>query len=298
MALVLVAGATGFLGRNVVQGLLDAGHKVRAIARNPSEEDKAFLRAFHCQWTEAEINDKEALKGCAEDCEAVINLVGILRESHGNTFEQVHVEGTANLLEEAKAAKVKRFIYVSALGTDISSKLPYWRTKAMAEELIINSRMDYVIFRPSFMIGKRGQFTNEMTDLVRKFPVIPVPSLGKKKIQPVDVRDVAKLIVASVSLAKARNKTFEVGGPERINMKEFCQLIANILDKRRLVIQIPILLMRLLAPFTRLMPGPAVTQQQLTMLSKGSIADNKAVEEAFEIKLTTIGQAVKETLTS
>ena len=192
---VFVTGGTGFVGNEVLRQLVAAGHAVRALVRPGSEEKLAVrdkVEVHHGDVTEPEGLD-EALAGC----DAIIHLVGIIREfpSRGITFERLHVEATANVLAAARDQGVSRYLHMSSNGTDPTSTLGYHRTKWQAEEAVRASDLDWTIFRPSLIFGKGGEFVTMLADLIRKMPMVPVIGDGRYRMQPVAVTEVAASFV-------------------------------------------------------------------------------------------------------
>ncbi|WP_432776233.1 complex I NDUFA9 subunit family protein [Brevibacillus gelatini] len=283
---VFLTGATGFVGKGVLQRLLADGHDAVCLAR-PGSKDK--LRAERTgpgrvYLAEGDILDVESLKSAMAGCEAVIHLVGIIREQPGKgiTFSKIHVEGTKNVLEAAKQAGVRRFIHMSALGSRPNATSAYHRTKYEAEQLVRASGIPYVIFQPSVIFGPGDEFVNMLADLVR-MPATPVIGDGSYPLQPVARKTVADVFVQALSLPDATNQTFETGGPDRLTYAEILDAIGEAIGKKRVrKIHIPLALMK---PVVNMLGGFSffpITNTQLTMLLEGNACrDGQRLYDTF-----------------
>lgn len=283
---VFLTGATGFVGKGVLQRLLADGHDAVCLTR-PGTKDK--LRSERTgpgrvYLAEGDILDVESLKSAMAGCEAVIHLVGIIREQPGKgiTFSKIHVEGTKNVLEAAKQGGVRRFIHMSALGSRPNATSAYHRTKYEAEQLVRASGIPYVIFQPSAIFGPGDEFVNMLADLVR-MPATPVIGDGSYPLQPVARKTVADVFVQALSLPDATNQTFETGGPDRLTYAEILDAIGEAIGKKRVrKIHIPLALMK---PVVNMLGGFSffpITNTQLTMLLEGNACrDGQRLYDTF-----------------
>src|SRR5262249_17805837 len=150
---VLVTGATGFVGTEIVKQLRLAGYPVRILARTRPAD-------LHLEFQRANITKADSLAGACTGIDAIIHLVGIISEVGEQTFGRVHTEGTKNLVAAAQHAGVRRFVHMSALGTRSGAVSRYHRSKWAAEEAVRASKLDYTIFRPSLIYGPGDHFVN------------------------------------------------------------------------------------------------------------------------------------------
>ena len=157
---IFLTGSTGFVGKRILRDLLENNYQVRCLVRKGSEQKishykNPVLVKTGIDIVNGDITDAASLDGKLVGCDAVINLVGIIREFSGKgiTFEKLHYEGTANLVKAARLQKVRRFIQMSALGARPDGKTQYQQTKYRAEECVRTSGLDYTIFRPSIIFG-------------------------------------------------------------------------------------------------------------------------------------------------
>src|SRR5262249_22193481 len=158
--------------------------------------------------------DGAGLGQAAAGCDAVIHLVAII-SGRRSDFERVMVEGTRNLIAAAHEAGVRRFVLMSALGVDETSKdlVPYYVAEWEMERALKGSGLEHVIFRPSFVFGRDGGVLPMFVRQVRWSPVVPVVGSGERRLQPIWVEDVAAHFAKAIDLPGAANRTFELGGP-------------------------------------------------------------------------------------
>lgn len=271
---VTVFGGDGFVGRYVVQALLRDGHRVRVASRNPKRGWflKAQANLGQIAYVAADVTRPETLAHAVTGAAAVINLVGVLK----GDFDAVHRQGAANVASAAKSAGAKCFVQVSAIGADADSPSAYGKSKGQAEQAVRDSFPTATILRPSIIFGREDQFINRFANLIRMLPVVPVIG-GGTKFQPVFVGDVAHAVAAVVrDPAVHSGKTYELGGPDVMTMKEINSWIAKSTGRHRAMIDVPDNISALLATLTGWLPGAPITHDQWLMLQKDNIVEAKA----------------------
>jgi len=290
---ILVTGGTGFIGPKVVHALRAESRDVRCLVRRP--ERATTLKAWGCELAAGDVTDAASLRAAVEGCDAVIHLVAIISGKRAD-FERVMVAGTQSLLAAAKAAGVRRFLLMSALGTTAETKelVPYYWAKWEMEQATARSGLEHVIFRPSFVFGRDGGVLPLFVRQVRWSPVTPVIGNGERRLQPIWVEDVAAYFAKAVDLAGAANRTFELGGPDQVTWNELYERIARVLGKRRARVHVPVGLMRVGATVAELLPHPPITRDQLTMLEAGdNVGDLTPALETFGIHVLPLDEQIR-----
>lgn len=282
MQRVFVTGATGFVGRAVVQALRAEGYTVRCLVRRGSERDLRGLGGL--ERVEGDVRMRRGLDANIAGCDAAVHLVGIIREhtAQASTFERVHVQGTLNVVEAAAAAGVRRFLHMSALGTRAGARSRYHESKWRGEEAVRASGLGWTIFRPSVIYGPGDGFVSMLAQMIRRLPVIPVIGSGRQRLQPVPVEQVAEAFARALGRPATEKHTYEIGGADAVTLLELLDIIGAALGRRRLrKIHIPTELMRPLAQLLHSLPGFPVTPDQLLMLEENNACDPQPFLTAF-----------------
>lgn len=267
---IAVTGGTGYLGPAVVQAFLDAGHDVVVLEhkRPVDVPDSPRLRR-----AKGDVLDPESLKRAFDGCEAVAHLVAIIREApkKGVTFERVHVEGTRNVVQAAKATGARRFLLMSANGAD-DADTPYFRTKLEMERMVKEAGFSWTVFRPGYIAGSRaGGFDAQFAGIVDKAPVLPLFAGGKFEIQPVSRRDVALAFARALERPLSVGRTYVLVGPERFTWKEYLRRLAKVRGRTRLMAYAPgPVVIGMAKTLGSLFPADP---DQLRMLMRGNVGD-------------------------
>ncbi|MDO8142834.1 MAG: complex I NDUFA9 subunit family protein [Candidatus Brocadiales bacterium] len=284
---IFLTGSTGFVGKHILRDLLENNYQVRCLARKGSEQKITHYKDIEI--VDGDITDAASLDGKLEGCDAVINLVGIIREFPGKgiTFEKLHYEGTASLVRAARSQKVMRFIQMSALGARPDGKTRYQQTKYRAEECVRTSGLDYTIFRPSIIFGREDKFVNLFANMLKTQQFVPVVGNGRYQMQPVSVENVSMGFTKSIERNDAIGKTFDVGGTERIEFNQIIDTIGEVICAPPYKIHIPVFIMNTMAEMLDWLPSFPITKDQITMLLEGNVCDERPFFKHFDI--TPIG---------
>ena len=210
---ITITGANGFVAKNL-RNFLSKNHiKVIAIAR----------KTFQKHHTETVVYSKtlleKGLQNKLRNCDALVHLIGIGKQSSRYNFED-NVDLTKNMIKTCKKSGIKKIVYMSGLGVTKNSRSDYFISKYKAEQEIINSGLDYTIFRPSYIVGKKDYLSKFILKQIKKGIVI-IPGSGKYHLQPIFVEDVAKIILESIYEKKFSNKILDLVGPEIIKFEDF-----------------------------------------------------------------------------
>jgi NADH dehydrogenase len=272
-ALVTVFGGGGFVGRYVVEALLRRGARVRIAERSPKNAYylKAQANLGQITYVPADITQPETLTAAIAGADAVINLVGSFVD-----MQRLHVEGAQNIAEAAARAGVKSLVHMSAIGADAQSKSAYGRTKGEGEAAVRKAFPKAVIVRPSIVFGREDAFINRFAALIRALPIVPVIG-GKTRFQPVFAGDVGHAVAALVADPAAHGgKTYELGGPQILSMRQMNEWIATQTGRSPIFIDVPDVAAAALATLTGWLPGAPITRDQWIMLQSDNIVSAKA----------------------
>jgi len=293
---VAITGATGFVGRFVVNELQRRKHDVQVLARREGSARSYFN--FPVREVSGDILRPESLGPLVSGCDACIHLVAIIDESEGSTFDRVNHQGAANVARACAEAGVDRLVHMSAMGSSPSSPSEYGRTKALGEEAVRVAGGRWTIFRPSIIFGPGDGFVSLLARIVRLNPFfIPVIGPGTVRFMPVSVRDVARLFADALERPEALGRAFEVGGPETWDMNAIVREIAAALGKpRKPLMHFPLWYGRLLAAAFSVLPKPPLTRDQLRSLAVDNVADTAGTDELFGPCARKFAEGIREYL--
>ncbi len=294
--MILITGATGFVGRSLLSELLKGGTKVRALVRNPSPSSRVEkLTKVGIELAEGDVTDAASILSAIDSkIDTVIHMVGILAPTRGASFKTVHTEGTRNVLDACKERGVNRYLHVSALGTRAGAKSEYHKTKWAAEELVRSSGLDYTIFRPSVIFGEEDKFTNMFARVMRLSPVIMVPGNGRNLMQPIFVEDLVRFMAESLKLPRTVGKVYEVAGQDKLSFDKIIDEIAAALGKKVMKIHVPMELMRPAAGLAEMiLPVPPITRDQLLMVAEDNVTEERVLKEVAGIEPTAFSEGIR-----
>ena len=247
---VFLTGATGFVGRYMLERLLADGYAVRAALRACRAKARVVARSQlmgrkdDFEWVHGDVVEGIRLEEGMQGCDAVIHLVGIIVEKGTNTFERVHHLGTRNVVEAAKRNGIKRFVHMSALGVHADGVALYQTTKWKGEEEVRQSGIPFCILRPSLIFGQGDGFVTQMMATIRSAPLFrPVPGDGTPKFRPIAVEDVTTCFVRALTYEAATNQTVDLGGADELTLNEVMAEIARCARVRKPAVHIPMPLM-------------------------------------------------------
>jgi uncharacterized protein YbjT (DUF2867 family) len=251
--LVTIFGGSGFLGRHVVSALARDGWRVRVATRRPD-------RAFHLQPSgavgqihavQANLRYPESLAAALHKADAVVNLVGILREHGAQSFEALHVAGAKAVAEATRQAGIGTLVHVSAIGADTHATSLYARSKAAGEAAVKEILPDAVILRPSVLFGPEDDFFNRFAAMARISPALPLIGGGTTKLQPVFAGDVGTAVAKVLDGSAKSGAIYELGGPDIRSLKEIMAFILATVERKRLLAPIPFPLASLIGSGTQ-----------------------------------------------
>lgn len=289
--MILMTGATGFVGRSLLRLLLSENQILRCIVRRPDR--RVLLSHPNLTWIEGDLLQPQRFASAFEGVDTVIHLVGILVEDRERSYDRIHRQGTEAMVAMARTAGVRRYLQMSALGTRPQARSRYHQTKWAAEEAVRASGLAYTIFRPSVIYGREDRFINVLASLIDWSPVIPLMGQTLHRLQPIWVEDVARYFQQSFISPQTVLKTYELGGPKTYTLAEIVDLLQKIKHRRRLKIHLPMSLMRLLAlAMETVLPHPPLTRDVLLMLEEDNVVTDASALRDFEFTPASMEDAL------
>ena len=276
---IAVIGGSGFVGRATIE--LIAKHSARVIVLCRNAEKAKFLKPMgvvgQITLVSGDACDGETLERVIAPADAVVNLVGILAETGSQKFTALQAELPGRIGAMAAKHDVESVVHVSAVGASATSPSIYSRTKAAGEAALLSAFPKAVILRPSIVFGAGDSFFNRFASMAMLAPALPLPGGGGMLMQPVYVGDVAAAIAAGLGLTRTRKKmegeTFELAGPNIFSFRQLMELTLSHIKRRRLLMPVPLWVMRCGAVFAGLLPNPPLTVDQVRLLASNNVAD-------------------------
>jgi NADH dehydrogenase len=231
--MILLTGGTGVVGSALLPMLLEEGHEVRCLVRDPRKLGADRVRV---QLSLADLGDPRGLRHAVRGVDTVIHLAAATRDQPPRRVEEVTALGTHRLLEAAESAGVRRFVFFSALNATRFQRTRFFRAKALAEQRVAGSPLETTIFRPSIIYDRDDPWVR----LMRRFallPVLPISGNGRATYEPIWAQDAARAVIASLDCEPG---SFELAGPERMSYEQIVRVIAHTAGRDRPSLHVPL----------------------------------------------------------
>ena len=273
----LIFGGSGQIGRHLIRKLTKSDYRVIVVTRNIHQKGhiiKTQGNAGYIDIVEANIFEEDKIKGLFDRVDICINLIGILYEKKGSSFRNIHTLFPSLLAKLCKQNNLKHFIHLSALGINEAKDSDYARSKLYGEKEILKNFPLSTILRPSVVYSVDDNFTTNFMTLLNRLPVFPLYYNGKTKFMPIHSSDLVDIIHNVIS-ENVYSQIIECVGPETLSLKEIIEKLLNLIDKRRILLPMPLIFGKLTAKFFQLLPKPLLTEDQLRLLKYDNISSGK-----------------------
>lgn len=262
----LVTGATGYIGGRLVPALLDAGYRVRALARTP-QKLRDYPWADRVEVVRGDVTDAASLAEAMRDVDVAYYLVHAL--GSGSDFEETDRKAARTFGERARAAGVRRIVYLGGLtpaGVPERNLSPHLRSRAEVGHILLDCGVPTAVLRAAIVIGSGSASFEMLRYLTERLPLMITPSWVRTRIQPVAVRDVVRYLVGSAKLPEDVNRAFDIGGPDVMTYRDMMQRYARVAGlRRRLILPVPVLTPTLSSRWVGLVtPVPSSIARPLT----------------------------------
>ena len=283
--MILITGATGYIGRHLVARLVEQGERPRCLVRS-RERAAALLPIDNVDIALGDTTRPETLAAAVQGVDTIVHTAFITadrKQSAGNHYEETNVQGTANLIKAAQDAGVMRVIVLSGLGTKPDRPGSYMQGRYMAEKMLKESGLQWTIIQPSVLFGKDAPFIKGLSDLIRTSPVIPLIGGGRIRFQPIYVEDVVTVIVKVLETPEqSANKTYTIGGPAYYTFTEIINALLHAMHKSRVKAPAPIPLVGMgAAMMEAVLPKPPLTRAAMALFTFDNTTDLRSVERDF-----------------
>ncbi|HVR73467.1 MAG TPA: complex I NDUFA9 subunit family protein [Planctomycetota bacterium] len=268
---IAIAGGTGFLGGHVVSALTSEGHSAVLISRGRRDSGEPRASVVGITWDAA---SAPAPAGLLRGYDALVNLIGIKRETGTQTFERVHVDATRHLLLAASQAGIRRVIQISVVCSRPDARSAYHDSKWRAEELVRRSGLDWTILKPGVIYGRGDDMLTHLVKMIRFSPIFPVVGKGRSILQPIAAADVASMVLAALGNKATAGKSYDCVGPVQIPLRNVVRIVAQGIGLKVFILATPVWLQRLAVRLMNAVSkNPLSTPAQLQMLIDGMTGD-------------------------
>lgn len=294
--MILVAGGTGFVGSGVVRELARRGQKVAVLTRN-AQKSRSRFPGLDVEYREGDVTRPETLAASVQGVDTVIGAQQfpnspIENPARGHTFEDVDAIGTENLIRAATDAGVRRYVYLSGVGASPEGR-HWFRAKWRAETAVRESGLTWTIIRPTWVYGPEDSSLNRFLNMSKFLPFVPqIGNIGKQRMQPVFIDDVARAVAESIEKPAAANQIFELGGPEVLSMRDVVKAALDAAGRKRLILPAPKFVMKLAASILQFAPGKPLTPNAVDFITADAVADPSATESALGFRTTPLREGL------
>jgi NADH dehydrogenase len=266
-----ITGGTGFVGRHLARQLVATGHEVVLVARGEDHRDLSITTLSGITFARVGTAEVASLTDAFAGCDAVAHCAGINRELAAQTYQSVHVDGTANVVEAARKAGVDRVALLSFLRARPDCGSAYHESKWEAEEIVRRSGLTYTVVKAGMIYGRGDHMLDHLSHAFHTFPVFAL--VGRDQpVAPLAVDDITRVLAAALTDEQLANRTVAVIGPERMTTSAAIQRVAAVVGRRPVMLRLPVWSHMLLARlFELLMVVPLVARAQVRILSESVV---------------------------
>ena len=274
---ILIFGSSGQIGKSLIRKFTKNNYKVIAVTRSIHRKGyqiKTQSNYGYLELEEINLFEEEKISNLMERCSICINLIGILYEKKKDHFKLIHSDLPALLSKIASKKSIDQFVHLSALGIENATDSLYALSKLDGEKKVRENFPKSIILKPSIVYSVNDNFTTNFMSLLSLLPIMPLYYSGATKFTPIHVSDLADIIFQIVE-RKIYGETIECIGPEVFTFKEILLKILKSINKRRILLPIPLLLAKINAKIFELFPKPLFTMDQLKLLKYDNIISKK-----------------------
>lgn len=296
--MILVVGATGTVGAKVIDGLLaKQGKQLRALSRGKSDWKENLFPQYRRQGIDVIVGDarsESTVERAVQGCKAIINCCGIMRETPDNDIESINVQAVENLVKAGKEAGVQRFIQLSCLGATQHSSSDYFYSKWEAEEMVKKSGSYWTIFRPSLIFDQQSPLIRILEFWIERAPLLVMVGSGLNQFQPVSAQDVAESIVQSLYDKTSVGKTYELVGPDVLDLQTLLAMMSEAKNRKLSSIRIPSFIgIPLAGIIGKLNPKSPIDNNVMSVLTSEMLGEDSEMLQKFKVNRLSMQSCLK-----
>ncbi len=298
--MILVSGGTGFIGSAIVKELPRRGERVVVFGRDAGKIRRRLGTEVEAR--EGDVRDPASLAAAMQGVDVVVNAVQfpgspIENRRKGYTFEEIDLKGTRHQIDAAKAAGVRRFVYVSGVGASKESDRHWFRYKWEAEKYLQDSAqsngLEWVVMRPTWVFGPEDVSLNRFLGFAKLLPFVPMFGDGKQDMQPVFIDDVGRAAADAALKPEAANTLFEIGGPDVMSMNDVLKTALEVKGKKRVLLHQPAFVGKAIGTLTSALPSPPLSADAIDFMTESAVADNSTLMRVLSPRLTPLREGLE-----
>ena len=296
--MILITGATGYIGRHLVSRLAAQGERPRCLLRD-TQRAATILPADNVEFVQGNTTQPASLGVAMQGIDTIMHaafLTADRKQSAGNYYQETNVQGTANVIKAARDAGVKRIIEMSGLGTKPDKPGSYMQGRYLAEKMLKESGLNWTIIQPSVLFGKDAPFIKGLNGLIRTAPVVPLIGGGNIMFQPIHVEDVVTVVIKVLEdPLRTTGKTYTIGGPEYYSFTQIIDALLHAMHKTRIKVYAPMPLVGIgAAVMEAVLAKPPLTSAAMTLFSFDNTTNLDSVERDFSFKPMSFARYLQE----
>ena len=299
---ISIFGGNGFIGSNLVKNLAKLDVKINVIQNTFSKHDNLFLCGFPGQICTIKFNDsKDFYKNICSNSDYIINLIGTLREDKQKSFKKLHIDIPKQIAHYATKYSIKKLIHISALGIDKTHRISsYAKTKLKGESELLQNYPNATIIRPSVVFGNNDKFINNLVNLIKILPILPLINKGHVFFQPIFVEDLADAICKTLltNNQSFNGKILEIGGPDKLTFLEILNYIFQNFNKKPHYLPINYNIIKLLSHLSKFIKNFPITPEEVDLLLINNTVNEENLADALKINLTPLKYYINKHLKS
>ncbi|MBI4534333.1 MAG: NAD(P)H-binding protein [Candidatus Melainabacteria bacterium] len=294
---VVIAGATGYVGSHLAWKLASQGLPVRCLVRPEAKKtDTDFLASLGVDVIKASLAEPDTSRALT-GARVAVHLIGSIAPSKGESLEELHVQNTKHFVEMCKMAGIGKIVMVSALGSGPRALSCYHRTKWQAEECVRQSGLEYIILRPSLIVGhlaglRDSKLIRRYLDIIASGRLVPLVNGGINCLQPIFIKDLTEALHACIQSNSFG--TFELGGANVVTMRQLIEELMRIKNAHKPIIGLPAIIANAIAICCeQVQQVPIISRDQIILASQDNICEHNALDTVFGIQPTSLQDALQ-----